>query len=101
MYANLNDIFDKKGRYIGKTPLVDGELADLCEELQYYVAPMVICTARRDRWGIQETEFDAVAKDVRMRCRVAGIACKQGREGWESLRPWATLMGGQHHKDGG
>ena len=62
---------------------------------------MVICNARRDRWGIQEPEFDAVAKDVRMRCRVAGIACKQGREFWESLRPWATLMGGQHHKDGG
>ena len=62
---------------------------------------MVICTARSDRWGINNPEYDAVAKDVRVRCRAAGIACKQGREFWESLRPWATLMGGMHHKDGG
>ena len=62
---------------------------------------MVICTARSDRWGINNPEYDVVAKDVRARCRAAGIACKQGREFWESLRPWATLMGGMHHKDGG
>ena len=101
VYANLNDIFDANQRYVGKSPLFDSEVADMCEELQYYVAPMVIGNARSDRWNIKEKEFDAVAKDVRKHCRVAGIACKQGREFWESLRPWATLMGGQHHKDGG
>jgi hypothetical protein len=100
-YANLNDIFNQQGKYIGKGTLFDGELADLCEAMQYYAAPILICTAHHDRWGIKELEYNIVAKDVRNRCCMAGIACKQGREFWESLRPWATMMGGMHHKDGG
>ena len=69
--------------------------------MQYSVAAMLICTARSDRWGIKDEHYNVIAKDVRNRCRVAGIACKQGREFWETLRPWATMMGGMHHNDGG
>jgi hypothetical protein len=101
VYANLNDIFGKNGKYVGKGAVFDSELADLCEEMQYYVSPLMVCTARHFRWGIKDENYNIVAKDVRNRCRLAGIAVKQGREFWETVRPWATMMGGMHHYDGG